>query len=83
MHFLDLICNTEEEWLSLKPSSLTEKVLEARVAASDFSHASSPPLPEGMWECGCRPGHAQRERTGVPGLWPALANQSCACLTES
>lgn len=61
-----------------------EKALEARSAASVFSQVSSPPLPG---ECGnVAAGQAfcaQREGIGAPGLWPALANQSCTFLIES
>lgn len=58
--------------------------MKARSVASVFSRASSPPL---RGECenvaaGQIPG-AQREGIGAPGLWPALAHQSCSFLIES
>lgn len=79
-----LILNTELEWLGLKWSSLMEKALGGRSVASIFSQVSSFPL---LGKCESvaagQPSAAQGEGVEAPGLWPVLANQSCAFLMES
>lgn len=61
-----------------------EKALAARSAASSLSQVSSLPLPG---ECenvaAGQASRAQREGIGAPGLWSALASQSCTFLIES
>lgn len=72
------------EWPGLKWSSLMEKALGGRSVASVFSQVSSSLLP-GKCEsvAAGQPSAAQGEGVEAPGLWPVLANHSCAFLMES